>query len=63
MVSDESAAAKSGSVEAGCPIRMGLSDNNPRCGRKLHNAPDGADDQPVCLMHSKSLFTIFSAAA
>ena len=24
-----------------------------RCGRKLHAMPDGVDEKPVCLMHSK----------
>jgi uncharacterized protein YjbI with pentapeptide repeats len=38
--------------EAGCPIEMGLV-GGPRCGRKLHAAPGGVDEQPVCLMHSK----------
>jgi uncharacterized protein YjbI with pentapeptide repeats len=38
--------------EAVCPVKMGLS-SGPRCGHKLHAAPDGVDEQPVCLMHSK----------
>jgi uncharacterized protein YjbI with pentapeptide repeats len=49
---DASAAAEGDSGEAGCPIRMGGKDA-PICGRKLHIAPDGVDEQPVCLMHSK----------
>ncbi|MGA3262981.1 MAG: pentapeptide repeat-containing protein [Terracidiphilus sp.] len=35
------------------PIRMGYSDDSQRCGRKLHVAPNGVDELPVCLMHSK----------
>lgn len=38
--------------EAGCPIWMD-SYGNLGCGRKLHVAPDGIDEKPVCLMHSK----------
>ena len=49
---DESATAEGDSGEAGCPIMMGYGDA-PRCGRKLHGAPDGVDEKPVCLMHSK----------
>jgi hypothetical protein len=45
-------AASETESEAGCPIEMGL-DSGPKCGRKLHAAPDGVDKQPVCLMHSK----------
>ena len=37
--------------EPTCPIEMGW--RGPRCRRKLHPAPDGIDEQPVCLMHSK----------
>jgi uncharacterized protein YjbI with pentapeptide repeats len=44
-------AAVEAKSEVGCPIEMGWS--GPRCGRKLHAAPDGVDEQPVCLMHSK----------
>jgi hypothetical protein len=62
---DESAVWEGEYGAAGCPIRMdylsGLS-----CGRKLHAAPKGADEKPVCLMHSKdphkqsgSLFAVF----
>jgi uncharacterized protein YjbI with pentapeptide repeats len=47
---DESAAAKGGKVEVGCLIEWGYRD--PKCGRELHAAPDGVDEQPVCLMHS-----------
>jgi hypothetical protein len=48
---EERAAAGNDPEEAGCPIERGY----PRgiCGRKLHKAPDGVDNQPVCLMHSK----------
>ena len=51
----ESAAAEGDSSEAGCPIRMGdfKDPDAPRCGRKLHEAPDGVDNTPVCLMHSQ----------
>lgn len=38
--------------EAGCPIERGLFEI-VKCGRKLHAAPQGIDEQPVCLMHSK----------
>jgi hypothetical protein len=38
--------------EAGCPIWMGRS-GGQKCGRKFHAAPEGVDNQPVCLMHSK----------
>ena len=47
---DESAAAEGDRVEAGCPI---VGAGAPRCGRRLHNAPDGVDEFPICLMHSK----------
>jgi hypothetical protein len=52
---DESAAAEGDSGESGCPMRMGyIGDlSAPRCRRKHHIAPDGVDEQPVCLMHSK----------
>jgi hypothetical protein len=39
--------------EAGCPIEMGRYGGQLRCGRKLHAALEGVDEQPVCLMHSK----------
>lgn len=39
--------------EAGCPIWMGEYHGDVRCGRELHVAPDGVDEKPVCLMHSK----------
>jgi hypothetical protein len=38
--------------EARCPVETGWS-GLKRCGRKLHAAPAGVDEQPVCLMHSK----------
>jgi hypothetical protein len=38
--------------EVGCPIELG-SFGGPRCGRRLHLAPLGVDEWPVCLMHSK----------
>ena len=38
--------------EARCLVEMGLY-LDQRCGRKLHTAPDGVDEQPVCLMHSE----------
>jgi hypothetical protein len=50
---DESAAAQGDSVESGCPIKMGGFGSGLRCGRKIHVAPDGVDEKPVCLMHSK----------
>ena len=50
-----SAAAEGKSSEAGCPIRMATyrGFGGFRCGRTLHVAPDGLDEKPVCLMHSK----------
>ena len=50
---DESSVWKGGDGEVGCPIRMGAWSYSPRCGRKLHVAPDGVDEKTVCLMHSK----------
>ncbi len=54
--------------EAGCPVIMGRSGADPRCGRKLHVAPELADEEPVCLMHSKDpnkkygqLFDLFTS--
>jgi uncharacterized protein YjbI with pentapeptide repeats len=38
--------------QAGCPTELGFS-GSPRCGRRLHLAPDGVDEWPVCLMHSQ----------
>ena len=32
-----------------CPVKM--SDHKP-CGRSIYNAPEGVDEQPLCLMHS-----------
>lgn len=52
----ESAVAEGGSGEAGCPIEMGY--KGPRCGRKLHVAPDGVDEKPVCLMHSRDSYKL-----
>jgi uncharacterized protein YjbI with pentapeptide repeats len=48
----ESTVAKGDSGEAGCPIKMGRQNDSPRCGRRIHDAPDGVDERPVCLMHS-----------
>jgi uncharacterized protein YjbI with pentapeptide repeats len=39
--------------EAVCSIEMGLRDSGRKCARKLHPAPGGVDERPVCLMHSK----------
>ncbi|HME57343.1 MAG TPA: hypothetical protein VKF63_03330, partial [Terracidiphilus sp.] len=41
--------------DAGCPIEMDTDvDLIIRiCGRKLHAASNGSDEQPVCLMHTK----------
>ena len=33
-----------------CPV--GMSDSKP-CGRPIHSSPTGADEEPVCLMHSR----------
>jgi uncharacterized protein YjbI with pentapeptide repeats len=49
---DESAAVEGDGVEVGCPISMYYHGFGPRCGRKLHVAPEGVDEKPVCLMHS-----------
>ena len=46
----ESPVAKVDNGEAGCPIWI---DDAPKCGRQIHVAPEGADEEPVCLMHSK----------
>jgi uncharacterized protein YjbI with pentapeptide repeats len=40
-------------MEARCPVKMTYYENAPKCGRPLHNAPDGVDSDSVCLMHSK----------
>jgi hypothetical protein len=49
---DESAAVEGDEVEVGCPISMYYHGFGPRCGRKLHVAPEGVDEKHVCLMHS-----------
>jgi hypothetical protein len=38
-------------AEEGCPIEMGR--ERSKCRRPLNNAPEGLDEPPVCLMHSK----------
>ena len=48
---DESTAVEGDGVEAGCPVEMGYPAQ--RCRRKLHVTPEGGDEKPVCLMHSK----------
>jgi uncharacterized protein YjbI with pentapeptide repeats len=48
---DESTVAKGDAAAAVCPVEMSYPAQ--RCRRKLHVAPEGADDKPVCLMHSK----------
>jgi uncharacterized protein YjbI with pentapeptide repeats len=52
-----SAVVKGDMAEAGCPIEMhadyALGFRVRKCGRKLHAAFGGADEMPVCLMHSK----------
>jgi len=50
---NERSAAEGDSGESGCSIRMGEFSTSPRCGRKLHAAPEGVDENTVCLMHSK----------
>ncbi|HXR37971.1 MAG TPA: pentapeptide repeat-containing protein [Terracidiphilus sp.] len=49
---DERADREDDAEAAGCPIRMGYGSGTP-CGRKTHPAPDGVDEQPACLMHSR----------
>ncbi len=49
---DENSAADGDDVEAVCPVGMGYIVGQ-RCERKLHVALYGADEKPVCLMHSK----------
>ena len=49
---DESAAVEGDGVEVGCPISKYYHGFGPRCGGKLHVAPEGVDEKPVCLMHS-----------
>ena len=39
--------------EAGCATDMYWEHSFQKCGRNLHAAPAGIDEQPVCLMHSK----------
>ncbi len=65
---DELAAVKGESGVAGCPIpmfRRFQGDKHQICRRKLHTAPDGIDEVPVCLMHSndsdKQLGPLFDA--
>jgi uncharacterized protein YjbI with pentapeptide repeats len=53
IASAERLAAEGGSGDAGCPAEMGFFGEGPACRRKLHPAPIGIDEQPVCLMHSK----------
>lgn len=36
-----------------CAIIMGYGDTGVKCGRGIHIAPEGVDEKPVCLMHSK----------
>ena len=48
---EERAATEGSSEGRRCPIEMG--DSKLKCGRELHAAPDGLDEEPVCLMHSK----------
>ncbi len=50
--SSQTEAEERGGGDAGCPIWLDL-DNFLKCGRKLHIVQGGADEQPVCLMHSK----------
>jgi uncharacterized protein YjbI with pentapeptide repeats len=47
-----SVAPQGDSGKESSPILMGYY-NSPRCGRKIHVAPDGTDEKPVCMMHSK----------
>jgi hypothetical protein len=43
--------AEDTSDSSGCPVMM----VTERCGRPLHDAPEGIDKRPVCLMHSRDL--------
>ena len=43
------------SVDPGCPVLMGERGAS-RCGRKVGIIALGADEEPVCLMHTKGLF-------
>jgi hypothetical protein len=45
-------AAEQSPPDPGCPIFMDASEME-RCELPLHLSPDGADSEPVCLMHSK----------
>ncbi len=38
--------------ETGCPVWIDYY-GNLGCGRRIHIVPDGIDEKPVCLMHSK----------
>ena len=46
------AAAAGATGGIACPVIMNYFDRGPACGRPLHNAPEGVDAVPVCLMHS-----------
>jgi hypothetical protein len=50
---DENIAAIDKEGGDGCPIVMGEF-GRMRCGRRVHAAPEGVDEKPVCLMHSKN---------
>jgi hypothetical protein len=53
---DENFAWEGEYCEAGCSIEMDYSYSLKvmrSCGRELHVAPDGIDEKPACLMHSK----------
>ncbi len=40
-------------ISACCKVSMGYRDTATPCMRPLHDAPEGIDEQPVCLMHSR----------
>ncbi len=47
---DKQAEKREAVTEQHCPVRM---HNGKGCGRPIHAAPSGVDEEAVCLMHSK----------
>jgi uncharacterized protein YjbI with pentapeptide repeats len=47
---DKQAEEREAAAEQRCPALMY---REHRCGRSIHTAPPGVDEEPVCLMHSK----------
>ena len=51
VAEQEEASPRNVPEEARCPVGMS---GNTLCGRPIHNAPAGVDEEPVCLMHSRA---------